>query len=365
MKPRKSKSIGSLDSLLDTLTNVVGILVIVLVVTQLGITEAVKRVSKIEGPLADLTPEDMENAQQASEKAKNQLADLENQTEGLSEKLKADELAEKRQQYSIDELREELKKARAGQLKPEDLRKQIAERKAKAKNLEEQIAKADAELAKLKAQLDRTPQPGAIAATIIRLPNPRMAPKGVKAVQYACRHGRVMPADTEELTKLAMKEIALLQRIQKKQVLDSKDVIAVFNRKKIGTTYFRLRVQILGGYPYLLVEHNEKTGGTTQSLRQGQSLFRDRINRLNKNRQYVRYLVWGDSFDTYLAARTHSDRRGLLAGWEPFHVNQPWRISLRGKLKLSDVKPPVVKKKPPAKKPKTPPRPPLPAEQID
>ena len=36
---------GAMDSLLDTMTNVVGILVIVLVVTQLGVGDAVSRIT--------------------------------------------------------------------------------------------------------------------------------------------------------------------------------------------------------------------------------------------------------------------------------------------------------------------------------
>ena len=37
---------GAMDSLLDTMTNVVGILVIVLVVTQLGVGDAVSRITE-------------------------------------------------------------------------------------------------------------------------------------------------------------------------------------------------------------------------------------------------------------------------------------------------------------------------------
>jgi hypothetical protein len=46
MRRRSSdESEGGLDSLLDTMTNVVGILVIVLVVTQLGVGDAVRRIT--------------------------------------------------------------------------------------------------------------------------------------------------------------------------------------------------------------------------------------------------------------------------------------------------------------------------------
>ena len=46
MKRKKKESGASLDSLLDTLTNVVGILVILLSVTQLGVGEAVQKIAE-------------------------------------------------------------------------------------------------------------------------------------------------------------------------------------------------------------------------------------------------------------------------------------------------------------------------------
>ena len=44
MKKKKKEDIGSLDSLLDTITTVVGILIILLIVVQLGADTAVKRI---------------------------------------------------------------------------------------------------------------------------------------------------------------------------------------------------------------------------------------------------------------------------------------------------------------------------------
>ena len=46
MRRNKKESGASLDSLLDTLTNVVGILVILVTVMQLGVSEAVQRIAK-------------------------------------------------------------------------------------------------------------------------------------------------------------------------------------------------------------------------------------------------------------------------------------------------------------------------------
>ena len=44
MKRNKKEAGGSLDSLLDTITTVVGILIILLIVVQLGADSAVKRI---------------------------------------------------------------------------------------------------------------------------------------------------------------------------------------------------------------------------------------------------------------------------------------------------------------------------------
>ena len=44
MKPRPEEDMGSLDSLLDTMTNVVGILVIVLIISQVKMSQAVDKV---------------------------------------------------------------------------------------------------------------------------------------------------------------------------------------------------------------------------------------------------------------------------------------------------------------------------------
>ena len=62
MRRRKKSSSGaSLDSLLDTMTNVVGILVILLVVTQLGVSDAVKRIS---ANAPKISVEELEQVQQ-------------------------------------------------------------------------------------------------------------------------------------------------------------------------------------------------------------------------------------------------------------------------------------------------------------
>ena len=60
-RPRGGRDEGDgLDSLLDTMTNVVGILVLVLIATQLGVKDAVQRIADSE--IVD--PEALENTRE-------------------------------------------------------------------------------------------------------------------------------------------------------------------------------------------------------------------------------------------------------------------------------------------------------------
>ena len=73
MRRPKKTSGASLDSLLDTMTNVVGILIIMLIVTQLGVGQAVER---IKGFVDEVSQEDYDQALAESEDLKALLEEL-------------------------------------------------------------------------------------------------------------------------------------------------------------------------------------------------------------------------------------------------------------------------------------------------
>ena len=74
MRRRRDQSIqASLDSLLDTMTNVVGILVIILVLTILGVDEAVSRISEQLSKEDQVTQEQYDLALQDAEQTSARL----------------------------------------------------------------------------------------------------------------------------------------------------------------------------------------------------------------------------------------------------------------------------------------------------
>ena len=40
------------------------------------------------------------------------------------------------------------------------------------------------------------------------------------------------------------------------------------------------------------------------------------------------FLVWDDSFDAYMAARSVADAGGFSAGWDPYDQHKPYRHDL-------------------------------------
>ncbi len=382
MRRRKKASVGgSLDSLLDTMTNVVGILVILLVVTQLGVGNAVKRikgfVTEVSAKEFTATKKQADEIQQLLQKQGRRWKDVEVQVPDTQLELQ-------QQKKLLEELRRNLKMITDSQVDPAKVQRDVEARKKRVKDLEQQINRGEARVAKLKAQLDATPlaRPGP-AAKVINLPNPRAAPKGCTPVTFICQHGRILPVNLKVLQERAQIAINKVYRaLVRPDGIDCKLLVELFEQKEIGNAYFRIKIKLIGGRPYMMLYHREKGGENVSKIRSKSSLFQKAVQSLDKKKHYVRFMVWNDSFDVYLAARKIVQGAGLLAGWIPYDPNYVWRVDLGVKVTCSTGKPPAKPKppttkppatKPPAKKPPPPkkptpkprPRRPLPPDEID
>lgn len=336
MKRRKSSSGGaSLDSLLDTMTNVVGILVILLTVTQLGVGEAVERIKEA---LPEITDEDMERSQK-------QIKDLDSLLKLEKEQLQTvKELTQKKKTVNIEEnkaliekLKKELEKLKEIQIDIEKLKKQIAERDEKVKSIEKLIDVKETEIADIKAKLEKTPDPGPTPdAKIINLPNPRDAPQGAKPIDYLCRGGRVIRVDIPQLQLLAQRVVAQSRFVKaQKQVVDCDKLVKLFENRNVGNRDWKIRLKPVGGVPYLVLELRKGKGTTTENLKKRTSLFRKELLKINPRLFYLNFRVWSDSYDTYLVARQYADQRGVLAGWTALDANSEFRVPLGGGFQLT------------------------------
>lgn len=366
-------SVGaSMDSLLDTMTNVVGILIIMLIVTQLQVSDAVER---IKGFVEDISEDELAAAETQSAEL-NQLISKETQewqTLEIDEDKRKLSIAE--QKRLIDGIKKDLEQLSNSNVDPAQIKKQIEDRKKEVAKLEADINSKDKQLASLKAQLSSTPAGPDPDAKVVNLPNPRPAPKGAEAFDMLCFNGRVMPIYESRFLSLSQRKVAQRRRaIATPQGLVADKLIEIFETDPVEDAYFRVKITIINSIPHIDLIPKKDAGETTDRvLNSGQSAFRGWIRQLNKAQNYIRFRVCTDSFETYLAARNYAAQQRYLAGWLPYGTSYTHRVRLdKGfkfqgkdqKLVCVGYKPPPPAPKPAGGTPK-PSRPALPTPAID
>jgi len=157
-------------ALMDTMTNVVGVLIIVLVMVGLSIASAVRKV------LSDLPPVTKEQHQQIVEALKELPPPPADPLE-LEEQKK---LAEMKLKKAIEDIKTVDTSEVETQMKFMDIesfRKKLEEAKKQREAQKAEVDKLLAEVERLKVLLDQTPVYKPDPPTYVRLPNPRTYPK--------------------------------------------------------------------------------------------------------------------------------------------------------------------------------------------
>jgi len=355
----------NLDSLMDTLTNVVGILLIILIFTVLSGADAVKRiknfVDEISAGQLQKTQAESAELRKLLEQYRDQLAALEAATPDASTNIdKAKQTAE--------QLRAELEKLAKSQIDPAALAAQIAERQKRVQELEGQLLEQQKQIASLKARLADTVASGPDKdAKIVNLPDPKDAPQGTSGIIFLCRGGQLVPLDTPGLQAKAMEIVKSAARaVIRQDRLDCEKLTDLFEKRFVGDRYCQLKVRIGGdARPYLAVFPRKDAGLNALELQKPTSLFARGLREMNPQKQFVDFRVWGDSFDAYLEARNAAARRGILAGWIPYSANAEYWIGFPGDFKLlclgKEPPPPAA----PAPAPGGPAKPPPPPDVVD
>lgn len=356
-RPTDDDEGGGLDSLLDTMTNVVGILVMVLIATQLGVKDAVDRISEtdvvdpaaveaarekltltvsqrdvIQSQLADLKPID-------DSAITVQLADLRRQLDETRTKLNQENQVANQFARKIDE---DTKKANAAKKEIKDL----ADAKVKRETLQMDLTKLLEDEAKLKAMLTDTPMQVAPPPKVVTLPDPRPAPEGARPVTFLCANNRVYPIAADDWREKARQRTEF---IVKSKRLDGGPAVGVnearfmkeFKKtsRLLRDDFFEIELYAAGIYPRLKFIPKEKGGATLDEVIKPRSRFQKILSVLDKNKYYARFIVLPDSYEVYLAARSVATQQRLLAGWDPQPANWQYTTHLGG-LTLFGPKPP-------------------------
>jgi hypothetical protein len=331
-RARRGGSVENLDSLLDTMANVTGILVVLLAVTQISVGDAMKRLRAQMAARPELTRESLDLARAEAERLGAAVAPLLPRRGELEEQRRT-------RRETLAGVRAENAEARArlgavGESDSTSLQQRIEANRRRARILETEIGTARSEIAALDAKLARA-EAGPLSREA-RLPDPRPAPAGATDVVYMVRYGHIFRARATELVTALQRGLRDATGGQWRMgqgtplFLERQRVVDHFRHNDIGTHALRWRVLDLGPDQFVgqLEWRTRASGETLEELARADAGYRQDLARFDPQRTYFRYFVWDDSFDVYLEARKRANEAGFSAGWTPFAQTDPFRQDL-------------------------------------
>lgn len=304
----------NLDPLVDTLSNVVGILVIVVVLNQIQLGDALTRVAELD--LLRLREERVRASVPAQAEALDARRDaivrrtdvdlaeaIELAQETLASLAVLPASDEKRKGRSIESLDEALaasQRAIEARLETKEQRQRYAER-----------------LREVPKQL------------VARLPDPVVV-QGKEAWIFV-RHGRIYPADREKLLEQGSRAIdrILVGGGSRQLRQDEFEAVSRYLRKRaVGAGNFRWALQTDPAVRAELVWRSED-GGIEHADLAGDPGFRSWLAQRDPEVDFIRFHVWSDSFEAYLAAREVVEAAGFRAGWYGHEEEDDFELTIR------------------------------------
>lgn len=328
MRQRKQAEVGSLDSLLDTMTNVVGILVVVVAVTQINVADTVRQIMLLQ----NLRGLELQTAKEAYKQQQRIEAKLDKISEHWGSLDSYMVMPDNITSEDIKRLIPDLEfVAEDPSILPD--RRDIPTL-TKVMELEIQLAELQRVLELHKSALDFHHVGEAEEPAKVTLPDLRPV-NGLKPIFFMCREHTVYPFDLDGLVEIFEDQVRKLLE-QPVGVLEIKRadfprLELHFANRTVGDSWIRMRLKNLKDTLLLSFEPRQSQQGQTLNRLDDPTLpFLRRLRAADPQKVFVRFLVWGDSFREYLKAREMAEEAGLKAGWVPYSQDEPLMIQIRG-----------------------------------
>lgn len=323
---------------MDTMTNVVGVLIIVLVMVGIGLARSV---NKVLSELPPVTVEEHAKLKKEVEqtKPKHDPKKVDEENSKLTQDLKKSTEALKTLDLTTDKQQVKL-------IDVDDLQKQLEAKRKERDTKKTTVEKMLADIDKLKQQLDTTPVYVPPPAVVVRLPNPRPMPDKAEVQHFLVAGSRIIFLNDEQFTDLVEAELKRAEpttAISRETVkgADGKPVMVkdksgrsspqrkiVFDAKKLGDYFARARLGNRDVKVEVIPSPNStripmkitplpNAGETIDQAKSLISVFQTLLKKFKANpKAVVWFHVYKDSIPTYLAAREYADQMGVPVGWD-------------------------------------------------
>ena len=357
---RNRSTTSNLDSLLDTMTNVVGILVIVLIMTQVNVADAIRR---LRSALPDVSEEQMGKLVEEVRNVDEELVLLES-----PDALDASRIEEVKEKVGL--LRVELEREKQEVSPENEIVELIAARKKSIKEETLAMDVLEKKLSGLRVDLETVRELANKPPVRVRLPDPRPARDDASEILMACMGDRVYVIDIPALQSIAREKLEGAGRKVIHTIEGTGDKRRTIYKRKAseefiveGNTGNGMAILNLRTYPdrpnaTLVILPRPDGGERIAEVRKSErGVVRAIMQQAFRERDYVYFYVTPDAFATYLEARRIAEvDHNLPVGWE--FINQGIKL-YKGAAGLRFEHTPPPPAPPPTGKPPPKPKPPL------
>ncbi|MEZ4330598.1 MAG: hypothetical protein R3F35_02520 [Myxococcota bacterium] len=338
----------NLDPLVDTLSNVVGILVIVIALTRLELGDAVARVAReiAAGPstVAVETRPDPAPNPNAARDSDAALATLRSRLEarGVDDPARAERVLD----AALRDLGPGAAASAAGAEGPRSERATLGARAGGRAGdaLVRSVAEARASLGTAQAyRAERAAYAEALAQVpkrlVARLPDPEIVVG--RESWILVRHGRIYPVDRAALFDRGIQAVRRIvpDGAQRRLRPDEFETVSRYLRKAdigLGSHHWLLQTE-----PALrmVLAWRTEDGGIDRTRLPTDARLHDWLARRDPAQDSILFHVWTDSFETYLEARTIVEAAGFRAGWRGHEADEELTLGLAFGEAEPDVRP--------------------------
>ena len=352
-------------ALMDTMTNVVGVLIIVLVMMAISLSNAVKRVMS---ELAPATEEQIEQTHREIEEIKQQIAREKMQPVKV-ETLREQAAKLESTTQEVASLQKDLQTKNIQLVNLDPLEKQAVQLDGEVNGLKKEIERETEQIEELKVKVTATPEVKPPPDKEMNLPESKPIPKDAKIEQFVVTSNGIFYSNTDEVKEAFLQEMQSmaardLVRIQPRPktpgvkqpvIYDHAKMIEYFAKKNVESEHFTYIVDLARTRTQPMLTARPKAQ-FTEPFPQALAFSSNYQKMLRKIRNFpnsvVIFKVASDGYDNYLAARNLSDQFGIPAGWD-FAGETKYTFEVPEiQMNPLDIPPPAPAAPPPAPAPK-------------
>lgn len=326
MRKRGSVNPLNLDPLVDTMTNVFGVLMFLVLGTHLVVADTATEFTAAGEAQREVTPEALQEAEKEADRIEKLLNQHRERWSRVEQESSERKVTLVRLRESIERLKKELHDPAKTALDENALKRLIMERQKSATALERKIGLFEEEIRKLLAQQEEHQSGARDKPLIARLPNPRPAPKGSSPEIFFCRYGRIAYLDVADLFNRQVTAVLNALRVDRPVPIKASDypkMINYFDNNIVGTEDFHWKIALEDDVLTQEIKwRHQGVGETLEQIQSPDSAFQRKLRALNEQEQWIIFFVWSDCFDVYPAAREIAAERGFSAGWNAFDISK-------------------------------------------